>query len=538
MLSTITPVALSDLPRLQLKGLSGTSPQQINPTSDSVTMRKLHDLPDDILITILSACDIETIFALRLSCTNLCAVFNTYIRTIAPLVARNTFPDCNTLLTPPESGYSIEWLRRLVPEQLASIVLDKDKLRRYPYIHSGFPYGIPSESICSEAKHWRERITSGWRILQSFYLISQSVYAKSEDELKRPNAIRRVSNGMRSSRLWQAMACPYPGCTEHGMRHVFDGKGRRSSNSSYSDKQDEVMADVQRRESIILEKRLALLERLSDHDLLNYVYVWRLLYWTFRPYRKPHTSAPTANLPNAAQLNWSPIITDISNGCSWLNWFVLSVGAAPFLHQWSLTPSPSPPTSASSTTSPQTHTLRDLIWAAYTTRTSHRIEVEREYICKFEFALRKRCLTPERLKRLEAEILRGRSIRTISLDCIPWVYEQHPLISRPPADFPWYEAGKWVWLDGEWYLQSVPGAGWAQPGMLRLSLKRVGCGEEEEEGMEGMAGEDGDGDGEKEGVGFAKKGPLRNVAYLVYLGVEDAERVWLKGGEDASEFAF
>lgn len=179
----------------------------------------------------------------------------------------------------------------------------------------------------------------------------------------------------------------------------------------------------------------------------------------------------------------------------------------------------------------QPNLLRDTIWNIYATRSSHQIEVEREYVCKFEFALRRRCLSSERLKRLDAEIYRGRSIRTISLDCIPWVYDQHPIVARPPSDFPWYAAGEWIWLSGEWYLQTRPGTMWSQPGVFRSSLARsrscksriTETSDREDEGVE-------------DGVEMCR-GPLDNVPYLVYLGTDDASQMWTMHDSEAAEFA-
>src|SRR5690242_8291130 len=174
---------------------------------------RILDLPDDILISIFSRCNVETILTLRLTCPSFDAVIRTYIRTIAPASARVSFPDCNLLLASPKNGHSLRWLRDLIPAQLASIILDKDKLRRHPYVNSGFLYGIPSESACAEAVYWRQRLADGWRVLRSFHLISASVYSSCDDDSKRPNAFRKVSGGVRTSRIWQAVSCQYAGCT-------------------------------------------------------------------------------------------------------------------------------------------------------------------------------------------------------------------------------------------------------------------------------------------------------------------------------------
>jgi hypothetical protein len=173
-----------------------------------------------------------------------------------------------------------------------------------------------------------------------------------------------------------------------------------------------------------------------------------------------------------------------------------------------------------------------MILKAYASRTPHQTEIEREYVSKFEFALRKRCLSSDRLKRLEAEINDGRSIRTISLDCIPWSYDQHPVIARPPSDFPWYKPGQCIWMHGDWALQTRPGTVWARPGMLKLSLRWKGRGFEQGLRSDSATGE------EEKGIMDDDKGPLQNVPYLVYLGVEEADRVWASRASDAPELAF
>ncbi|KAF9691923.1 hypothetical protein EKO04_010049 [Ascochyta lentis] len=486
----------------------------------------MNDLPDDVLIHIFSSCDIETLFALRLTCTSFCAAIQVYIKIIAPLSARATFPNCDLLLTPPKNGYTLRWLRDLIPAQLASIILDKDKLRRHPYVSSGFPYGIPSESACTEATYWRQRLTNGWRVLRSFHLISARVYSSKDGELKRPSTFRKVSGGVRTSRIWQVVSCPYAGCTEHGMRHLFDSRQRCDSDCSHAGEtrgSKDPIAEVRRKESLVLRRRLAHMKLLQDQDLLDYVYLWRLLLHTFRPYSKPETpkwdsthGRSSASIPHP---NWPTIISDIAQGCSWLNWFILHVGTAPFLEQWSLAPSRSDHTT--------NNAVRDSIWESWNPRSTHQSEIEREYIAKFEFSLRKRCLSSERLKRLEAEISRGRNINTISLDCIPCYYDQHHRIPRPPADFPWYAPGQCVWLDGEWGLNCTPGTSWTQPGVLKGNLVRLR-----------RQSQDNEVDEMETSVDECEQGPLANLHYLVYLGIEEAGKLWPGSESDGPEFAF
>jgi hypothetical protein len=299
------------------------------------------------------------------------------------------------------------------------------------------------------------------------------------------------------------------------MKHAFEARPRKDCAEII---EGHPIERIRSREAIILEKRLAFINQLPNQDLLSYVYLWRLLLWTFRPYRRPDGSAPAQGKEqhwphnvNVTQVSSSSIIHDISQGCSWLNWYILHIGASPFIQQWSIPTSQDAPCNR--------NLIRNMIWNARAARAPHQIEVEREYICKFEFALRKRCLSYERLKRLEAEVQLGRSIRTISLDCIPWAYDQHHMIPRPKSDFPWYNDDKWYWMADD-YLFRI-----SQVHTSRLwdsfTYSRLGRhGEYDDEDVE------------------VAKGPLAKVPYLVYLGTEDAARVWPGAVLGASEFAF
>ncbi|KAH7138524.1 hypothetical protein B0J11DRAFT_514642 [Dendryphion nanum] len=473
---------------------------------------RLHDLPDDILIPILSSCDIDSFFAARLVSRSLRAVTDSYVRVIAPGVARSTFPNATSLPQRPENGYSLRWLRDLIPAHLASIILDKDKLRRHCYSNAGFPYGIPCEYEGPEAVHWRRRVANGWSMLRSFYLISRDVYSKTLEELEReegagtPKYLRKMSGGVRSSRMWQAVSCPYQGCTEHGVKRIFgqEKRKRRESGPELPCKdahEGDYVEAARRRESLVLKRRLQLLGRMKDDEVMDYVYLWRLLLWLFRPYRKPDTSDVDATEDDVPQVNWKAEISGILHGCSWLNWFVLHVGTTPFWQQWWAEP----------TANEGTHNLtikenlvRNMVWTTWNQRSHHQIELEREFISKFEFALRKRCLSVDRLKRLEEEIFRGRVVKTISLDCIPWEYDRPSIIARPVEDFPWHRPGQWVWLTRDvWVVNKTQGRS------LVVVQGDVTSDDESEDYIEKLA-----------------KGPLERVPYLVYLGVDTGENVW------------
>lgn len=491
---------------------------------------RLDDLPDDILIPIFSTCDIDSFFAIRLVSRSLRVVADSYIRTIAPGVARTTFPNATSLLKTPKDGYSLRWLSNLIPEHLASIVLDKDKLRRHCYTNAGFPYGIPCEYEGPEAVHWRRRIANGWRMIQRSHLISRDVYAKSLEELdketgvNRPKYLRKVSGGMRSSRVWQAVSCPYQGCTEHGVKSFFGhekGKRRRSGTELMCrEARDGNYVEIaRRRETLVLKKRLSWLEKMNGDDLMDYVYLWRLLLWVFRPYRKPDNAEVMdcvegmdvhASMEDIPQVNWKAEISGILHGCSWLNWFVLHVGTTPFWQQWWAVP---PVQDGEENWAGKENLLRNLVWTTWNQRSHHQIELEREFVYKFEFAVRKRCLSVDRLKRLEEEIFMGRVVKTISLDCIPWEYDRPSIVARSPEDFPWHEPGQWVWLTRDVWVVNKDGGR-----SLIVVQGDVTSDDESEDYLEKIG-----------------KGPLEKVPYLSHLGLDVGESVWGATTRDGSQ---
>jgi hypothetical protein len=483
------------------------------------------DIPDDILILIFCYCDIDTVLAARLACTTYASVIQLYIKVIAPRAAGNTFPGCGLILLEPEEGYSLRWLRGRIPTQLASIILDKDKLRRFPYTNAGFPYGIPSESDCEEAIYWRARVANGWRVLRSMHLISKGIYAKRDNEIGTLHELKRMSIISRKSRWRQSMSRFSSSRIKQGVGQLFADKDQKSPVPAATDtSKDDVLARIHERESMILDERFALIERLPDEDLKCYVWLWRLLKWTFRPYRKPNGTIfgdrrlPYEDIP-VPEPTTASMVAEIPHGSSWLNWYILFMGPSLFIEQWC--------PDYVSTSPKQPNALRNSIWKARRARTPQQIEVERGYILSIEFALRKRCLSSQNLEALG--ITRNSSPRTISSDYVPWAYDQHYMTARPATDFPWYQAGRYVWLDGDWCVRITPGTTWSRPSNLERSMTPY-LYRWREVSMSALLADDWmeQDYGEPPEIvdGNGAKGPLAHVPYLVYLGTEEARKVW------------
>jgi hypothetical protein len=144
------------------------------PQRPSGGIRSLLDLPDDILILISSQCRIDELFTLRLTCGKTRNLIDEYITTIAPCVARSTFPLSDHLLTRSAdavSPFTFHSLKTLIPEQLASILVDRHRVAD-EWLQSR--YGIPAEDPYGNTL--RDRVVSGWRVLRDLSNISRQEY--------------------------------------------------------------------------------------------------------------------------------------------------------------------------------------------------------------------------------------------------------------------------------------------------------------------------------------------------------------------------
>lgn len=136
---------------------------------------RLLNLPVDILLVILAQCRIDELLALRLTAHALENLIKRHISTIAPSVARSTFPESRLLLTPPQncSQYTLQWLLGLIPRHLAAILVDRTYYASHPSYSDQDVAGIPAEDPFGD--ELRARVTNGWRVLHRLSMISQSI---------------------------------------------------------------------------------------------------------------------------------------------------------------------------------------------------------------------------------------------------------------------------------------------------------------------------------------------------------------------------
>lgn len=132
------------------------------------------ELPDDILILIYSQCRIDDVLSLRL--TNLASrdLIGNCFESIAPSVARSTFPRSERILASfavLERPFTLSALKNLRVEALAAILVDRHRVADIPIQHR---YGIPAEDPFGDAL--RARVVCGWRVYLRLSNISSEVH--------------------------------------------------------------------------------------------------------------------------------------------------------------------------------------------------------------------------------------------------------------------------------------------------------------------------------------------------------------------------
>jgi hypothetical protein len=257
----------------------------------SVALGSVLDLPDDILILICAQCRIDELFALRLTSAKTRNIIDEYITTIAPSVARSTFPHSDHLLERYVNilpTLAFRFLKDLIPEQLAAILVDRHRVAD-EWLQSR--YGIPAEDGFGDAL--RDRVAGGWRILGQLSNISRTEHALAAKQTsKTPTDL--------ANKLFRPAHFKL-----EALKHVED---------------------------VILQKRLAHIARLSHEEAQDYKLLLTLLSSAF--------STSISNIGDA----FEPWPFDFGSGIdgqralrkgkTWLSWYILGEGPHLFWHQW------------------------------------------------------------------------------------------------------------------------------------------------------------------------------------------------------------
>ncbi|KAF2186539.1 hypothetical protein K469DRAFT_706529 [Zopfia rhizophila CBS 207.26] len=257
--------------------------------------RWFDELPEDVLILIFCQCRIDELFALRLTNVKTRDLISEYIATVAPSVGRSTFPHNDLLLTLPgdPSDYTIQWLKGLIPQHLAAILVDR---HRFSHEWAQQRYGIPAEDPYGNVL--RARVANGWCVLRRLSKISEDVYNMNAKSVLRST----------TDLAWKVV---------HPSRFKFEV--------------------FRQREDLILKRRLEYIKNIPDELAKDYKLMFMLLSSAFR-----------TSLSNYGD-DYKPWIFDwgcgidgqrlLRRGNSWLTWFVLHEGPTLFWEQWwSLSP--------------------------------------------------------------------------------------------------------------------------------------------------------------------------------------------------------
>jgi hypothetical protein len=300
-------------------------------------LNSLVGLPDDVLILICSQCRIDELFTLRMTSAKLRSIIDEYITSIAPSVARSTFPLCEHLLARNAITTTFRSLKALIPEQLASILVDRHRIVD-EWMHSR--YGIPAEDAFGDTL--RNRVASGWRVLRNLSNISRAVYCSN-------------SSGPRKS-------------PAHFANRVF-----RPTQSK--------LETLIHTEDMILQKRLDYLALLGPRQAQDYKVMFVLLSSAF--------STSISNIGDEHRpwpFDFGRGIDgqrELRKGESWLSWFVLAEGPDLFWRQWWALPDSDPTTR---------HSIRDRAIEAFTNTPQKLSDHQRVLARTFQVAVNEHAL--------------------------------------------------------------------------------------------------------------------------------------------------
>lgn len=252
-----------------------------------IPRRCFDELPTDILILVACQCRVDDLLSLRLTTSKIRSTIDDCMSTVAPAVARSSFPTSILLLTPPPQ-YTLRWLKSLIPQHLASILVDR---HRFSHEWALQRYGIPAEDPYGNIL--RDRVANGWRVLRQLAKISCDVYnLDAKDVLK--------------------------SSTDMAWRFVHPSRFR--------------FEVFRKREEIILQRRLEYIKDLHNALAKDYKLMFMLLSSAFR-----------TSISNMGD-DYKPWIFDwgcgidgqrlLRRGNSWLTYFVLYEGPDLFWQQW------------------------------------------------------------------------------------------------------------------------------------------------------------------------------------------------------------
>jgi hypothetical protein len=283
--------------RCHMLSLSRRKPAQ----QQAVAPDSLAELPDDVLILICPQCRIDELFQLRLTSAKIRGLIDEYMTTIAPSVARSTFPLSEHLLsihansvTPP----TLQSLKALIPEQLAYILVDRHRIAD-EWLQ--LRYGIPAEDAFGD--ELRNRVANGWCIFRDL-----SNCARRQDG--------EVTKETRSSRA------------------EFANRVFRPTQFKFE--------ALKHTEDMLLRRRLEYVRKLDPKHAQDYKLMFTLLSAAF--------STSISNIGDKHEpwpFDFGGGIDgqrELRKGETWLSWYILGEGPDLFWQQWWSLPHDDPST--------------------------------------------------------------------------------------------------------------------------------------------------------------------------------------------------
>ena len=331
-------------------------------------------LPEDILVLIFQSCRVHDIFSLRLTNRHSHHVLSRYSRSILPAVARATVPgnDVYILLHQTNGYHDLRSLKQLIPTFLATTLLANPSFRSTASI--GWSSIAEWDPLGDEL---RERLQNGWKVIKKLSNISQKLYSPP---------ILQLSNSF-NRQTWSSI--------ENSLQNRLTlGHGSQGQNFSF----------ISQKEDMILARRLAYVESMSEADAASYMLVIRLLSKCIRYHPRFDADAepillkvgtswarsrpkPVYDYPGKSGMyTWYTDVLIDSPGpiVPWLLWFILHAGPDMFFEQW---------TSTYSDLAGINH-VADLTWSFWEGHDAKTISKRIQMASQLDMSIKRRCFRP------------------------------------------------------------------------------------------------------------------------------------------------
>jgi hypothetical protein len=303
-------------------------------------MVHIHQLPDDVLISIFQQTWLPTFLSLRRSSKSLYELVNSYITAIVPSVARNTFRDTTPRIlnrAPANGKRDIEWLLQLIPEYLAAVILD----RHATSMGALSRQTIPAADELGDG--FRARVADGFRVMMELSRIAKEVYDMPQREVEKlavnvPKYIRRLRLAQQSAGSNWYLPKREPVAHNDRPRLLQRAKATATSAASQAliSKPSRL---IKQRESIITERRITYLHSIWITRPTNFSVTYAILSQAFFANYDPNFGDQHPFFNPIGKVidffDWgSPLHTRVYHGNSWVTWWILHEGPLTFWHQW------------------------------------------------------------------------------------------------------------------------------------------------------------------------------------------------------------